>query len=90
MVWLVQSPAATMSGSLVRAWSSITMPLSTDNPAAEASSVFGTTPTPTMTKSAGIGSPPASTTSCTLPLPEKASTRACVRISTPSPLWIRV
>lgn len=39
--------------------------------------MFGTTPTPTMTKSAGIGSPPASTTSCTLPLPEKASTSVC-------------
>ncbi|SKS22883.1 Uncharacterised protein [Mycobacteroides abscessus subsp. abscessus] len=52
--------------------------------------MFGTTPTPTMTKSAGIDSPSASTTSCTPPLPEKASTRACVRISTPSPRWIRV
>ena len=28
MLWLAQSPAATMSGSLVRAWSSITTPLS--------------------------------------------------------------
>ncbi|SHW70341.1 Uncharacterised protein [Mycobacteroides abscessus subsp. abscessus] len=76
ITWLVQSPAATMSGSLVRARSSIAMPLSTDNPAAEASSVLGTTPIPTITTSAGSDAPSASTTSRTLPLPVKASTRA--------------
>ena len=75
------SPAAKMSGSEVRRCSSTTIPLSTDSPAADASSVLGVTPTPTTTRSAGIRVPSSSTTAPTRDLPVPAGSMR----STPTP-----
>ena len=79
------SPAAKMSGSPARRYSSTRMPRSQGSPAARASSMRGRTPTATATRSQGITSPsPVSTAATRPPRPRMAARSVNVWISTPS------
>ena len=73
------SPAARMSGSLVRSWASTTIPSRTVRPASSASLVSGTMPRPATISSAGRSRPDFERT----PVAETAVGTSAVRTSTP-------